>query len=48
VHAASIELKGPFSWRGRIVIEVLEKNVIEKEGSNEKMDIFMKKGGDIK
>jgi len=31
-----------------LVIEVLEKMLLKREGSNEKMDIFMKKGGDIK
>jgi hypothetical protein len=30
-----------------LVIEAFEKRLLKKEGSNEKMNIFMKKGGEI-
>jgi hypothetical protein len=30
-----------------LVIEVLEKMLLKREGPNEKMDIFTEKGGDM-
>jgi hypothetical protein len=41
----SIELKFRFLGRRRIGYKVFGKMLLKKEGSNEKMAIFIKKGG---